>query len=129
MDPAAYSTVDVQAAAGQMLDDGLREWIGQYDAEYCLSTMDDMGVVASKVYHIDDILADPVFAERDIIVSVDDDELGPVRMQGVIPQFATSPSAVWRTGPALGPDNNLVYQQWLDLDENALTTLRSQHII
>lgn len=118
LDPDSYSDAARQVAGTKVLDDGLREWMAQRPSDECLRLMDEFGVVGSKVYDVRDIVADPIFAERGSIVSVDDAELGPVRMQGVVPDFVGDPGVVWRTGPALGEDNDLVYGQWLGLDES-----------
>lgn len=128
-DTEKYSTQADQVAGTQELDDGLRAWIAQHDTEECLRVMEDAGVVASKVHDMDDILGDPIFAERGSIVTVPDDDLGEVRMQGVVPELVGHPGAVWRTGPSLGEDNDLVYGEWLGLDGDELTRLREDGIV
>ena len=86
-------------------------------------------VVASRVFDAADIAADPVYAERGDIVTVDDPDLGPVRMQAVLPHFRQRPGQVWRTGPALGQDNPLVYRQWLGLGADELADLEKRGVI
>jgi formyl-CoA transferase len=36
---------------------------------------------------------------------------------------------VWRTGPALGEDNDVVYGEWLGLDSDELTRLRNEGVV
>ncbi|MCY1382345.1 Succinyl-CoA--L-malate CoA-transferase beta subunit [compost metagenome] len=55
-----------------------------------------------------DIFRDPHIAAREGIVSVHDDELGPVRMQSVVPRFSATPGAVHHAGPSLGQHNDEV---------------------
>ena len=45
------------------------------------------GVVYNRVYDIEAIYADPFFTDRDDIIEVPDAELGPVRMQGIVPKL------------------------------------------
>lgn len=123
LDPEDFGDAARQAAGTQVLDDGLRVWMAQHPTEECLELMDSFGVVGSKVYDVRDIVADPIFQERNAIVTVPDDDLGAVRMQGVFPEFVGDPGRVWRTGPGLGEDNELVYHQWLGLTEQELTAL------
>ena len=87
--------------------------MAEHDTQTCLQAMEDAGVVGSMVFDVDDILADPIFAERGSIVTVPDRDLGEVRMQGVVPEFVGDPGAVWRTAPELGEDNDLVYGEWI----------------
>lgn len=129
MDPEQYASQADQAAGTQELDDGLRAWIAKHSTEDCLKVMEAAGVVASKVYDMDDILADPVFEERGSIVTLPDDDLGEVRMQGVVPTFVGDEGAVWRTAPALGEDNDLVYGEWLGLDQQERDRLSRDGVI
>lgn len=128
-DEQEFATNAAQIAGRQKLDDGLCEWMARHDTAACLAQMDAAGVVGSKVFNVDDILADPIFKERELITTVADADLGEVRMQGVIPQIPTNPGTVWRTGPELGVDNELVYGQWLGLDETALADLAEAKVI
>ena len=61
--------------------------------------MEQLEVVASRIFSVEDILADQTYHERGDIITVDDADLGPVRMQGVIPTLTNHPGTVWRTGP------------------------------
>lgn len=63
----------------------------------------------SPIYDAADIFADPHFIARESIVSVADEELGPVRMQCVVPRFSETPVAVRRAGPALGQHNDEIF--------------------
>ena len=108
-----YRTVADQLAHKDRLDDLLHEWIGQRPADECLEQMAKLEVVASRIFSAQDILDDPIYAERKDIIEIDDPDLGTVRMQGVVPRIAFRPGSVWRTGASLGQDNDLVYGGWL----------------
>jgi len=124
-----YRTVAQQTERKQRLDDLLRAWIAARPAEAALAEMAVREVVASRVYTAADILADPIYAEREDIVEVPDPELGPVRMQAVVPRLAERPGSVWRTGAALGQDNDLVFGEWLGRPDDELAELRSKGVI
>lgn len=124
-----FATTEQQMAGRVRLDDGLREWVAARPAAECLEAFAHADVVASRVFSAQDIANDPIYAERGDIITVDDADLGPVRMQAVIPHFRQRPGRVWRTGPALGQDNHLVYGQWLGLGADELADLEKQHVI
>ena len=124
-----FGTAEQQHAGRGRLDDGLRAWVAERDTAECLEAFARAEVVASRVFSAADIAEDPVYAERGDIVTVDDADLGPVRMQGVIPHFRQRPGRVWRTGPALGQDNRLVYRDWLGLDEEELADLEKRSVV
>ena len=110
-----YATVEAQLARRKELDDGLREWVARQPLEECLAEMKARDVVASRIYTVADIVDDPSYREREQVITVTDPDLGPVRMQNVVPKFSSNPGQVWRTGPSLGQDNELVYQEYLGL--------------
>jgi crotonobetainyl-CoA:carnitine CoA-transferase CaiB-like acyl-CoA transferase len=83
----------------------------------------------SPVYDIADIVADPHFIEREMLIQVHDEELGPVKMQNVVPRFSETPGRVWRTGPGIGQHNDDVYGQELGLSPAQQSALRERGII
>ncbi len=129
LDPDDFGDSARQTAGTKVLDDGLRVWMASRNTADCLEQMERAGVVGSKVFDVDDILADPIFQERGSIVTVEDDDLGQVRMQGVVPAFVGDPGEVWRTGPKLGQDNDLVYRDWLGIDDDEMARLAEGGVV
>jgi crotonobetainyl-CoA:carnitine CoA-transferase CaiB-like acyl-CoA transferase len=121
--------VEGQGAGRDYLDDQLREWIASRSAQDALHEMHAHEVVAARVYSAADIVKDPIYAERNDVVTVDDPNLGPVRMQAVIPKLLNHPGHIWRTGPALGEDNDLVYRTYLGLTAERYAQLRANGTI
>ncbi|MET0295417.1 MAG: CoA transferase [Phenylobacterium sp.] len=68
------------------------------------------GVVPfGPVYNVADIAADPHFAARDMLVSLDIEGLpGPMQVAGQPLKFSKTPAAVSRPGPNLGQDTEAV---------------------
>jgi len=124
-----FATVAAQRDQGDLLDEALREWVAQRATDDALSQLADADVVASRIFSVRDIAEDPTYAELGDIVSIEDPELGPVKMQGVIPRLERHPGGVWRTGAALGEDNDDVLGRWLDMDAAAIDALRDELVI
>jgi formyl-CoA transferase len=129
LDAADYATVADQAARRDELDAHLRAWMSQRRTEEALRDLAEAEVVASRIFSVADIVADPVYEELGDIVQVEDPQLGPVRMQGVIPRLERHPGEVWRTGAALGEDNREVLSRWLGLAEERIRALRELGVI
>lgn len=127
--PSDYQTARQQAEHRNRLDQLLTRWIGQRTADECLPAMAALEVVASRIYSAEDIVNDRTYQERGDIVTVPDPDLGEVRMQAVVPMLHQRPGRVWRVGPGLGDDNDLVYRDWLGLPESRVTQLREQGVI
>jgi crotonobetainyl-CoA:carnitine CoA-transferase CaiB-like acyl-CoA transferase len=90
----------------------------------------DAGEVGwSPINSIADVFADPHFQAREALVSVEDEELGTVRMQNVVPRYSATPGRVASTGPALGQHNDEIFGTWLGLDAAELARLREEDVI
>jgi formyl-CoA transferase len=127
--PEDFDTVAQQVARSDELDDALRAWIKQRSTAEALAAMADAEVVASQIFSMDDIAADPTYAEREAIVSVPDEQLGDVRMQAVVPKMHSHGGTVWRTGPRLGADNEVVCKQWLGIADADFEALCASGVI
>ena len=120
-----YATVADQSRRREVIDARLQQWIAERDAEEALAVMAAAGVVASRIFDITDIVADPIYAERGDIVNVEDPDLGRVRMQAALPRFENRPGGIWRSAPRLGEDNDVVFLDWLGIPAEELQRLRS----
>lgn len=124
--PEDYATRALQAERSERLDSLVRDWIRERPLSECLEVMDQLEVVASPIYTVEDILKDESYRERDAIVEIDDPDLGPLRMQNVFPKLANYPGRVWRSAPHLGQDNSMVYKDILGLTDERLAELRAE---
>ncbi len=121
-----YDSREKQSARSDELDSALAQWVGRHRTDECLLKLADAGVVGSRIYSVADIVEDAVYRELADVVALADPDLGKVRMQGVIPRFRCTPGSVWRTGPSLGQDNDLVLREWLGLGDEVLDTLTQE---
>ena len=76
-----------------------------------------------------DLLTDPHIADREMIIALEDEDLGPVRMQGVVPKLSKSPGKVVHTGPRLGSSNEAIYEGLLGIDKAEMERLRNAGVI
>lgn len=124
-----YATSADQVKRREHLDGLVRQWISEHSLAECMAKMEELEVVASPIYTVDDMLSDQTFAERENVVVVEDADLGQTRMQGVVPRLTNHSGAIWRSAPALGEDNTLVYGDYLGLDTAEIEALSSANII
>lgn len=121
---ADYTNREDQARNADRLDKLLASWISTRSVEECMAAMKAIGVVASPIYDMNNILEDQTFKERENIVEIEVPKLGKVKMQNVVPKLANYTGAVWRAAPPLGSDNELVYGQFLGKSEVEIATLK-----
>ena len=102
----------------------LGEWVATRPTNECATVLAGAGVSVSRVYSVADIVADPLYNARENLVTVDDPDLGPVRMPAVLPHLRSHPGRVWRTAPTLGQDNDDVFSNQLGLSQSEIARLR-----
>lgn len=124
-----YVTVEQQNEKRQRLDSLLAVWVREHTAEEAIKTMRAAEVTASRIYTMDDIVADETYREREDIIEIDDPELGTVKMQSVIPRMNIHTGSVWRTGPSLGQDTDMVLKEFAGLSDDDIAGLRSRSVI
>lgn len=129
LDKSKYLTWDAQREGAAEIDAALQEWVSQRTVDECLQAMRAFDVTGERIFSMADIVDDPIYAEREDIITVQDDELGPVRMQGVVPKLRRNPGRVWRAAPSLGQDNVDVLTRWLDLSEAECANLAARGVI
>jgi crotonobetainyl-CoA:carnitine CoA-transferase CaiB-like acyl-CoA transferase len=74
-------------------------------------------------------MSDPQVEALDAITTIDDEDLGPLRMQNVMFRLSESPGAIRFGGRRLGQDNEDVYGERLGLDPERLTELHAEGVI
>ncbi|MDL5159325.1 CaiB/BaiF CoA transferase family protein [Actinomycetospora termitidis] len=84
------------------LDEAVGSWIAARDRDEVVEAFEKAEAAVAPIYTAADVLADPQYAALESIVTVDDDELGPVRFQNVPFRLSETPGAVRTAGPALG---------------------------
>jgi crotonobetainyl-CoA:carnitine CoA-transferase CaiB-like acyl-CoA transferase len=96
------------------LDDVISGWIAEHTLAEVIDIFDEYGVAIAPYLSIADIVEDPQYAAREAIITIDDEDLGPVRMQNVFPKFKRTPGKVRHTGRArIGHDQQDVLDDWL----------------
>ncbi len=104
-------------------------WIRERTLAELERTLSEAGLAYMLVHSVADIFADPQYAARESIQSVEHPRVGRLKMPGVGPKLSATPAAPIRAAPALGEHNAEVYGGWLGLDERTLQRLAASSII
>ena len=119
----SYGSRELITANCPHLEERLAAWIAAHDEHECISQMRTMGVVAAAILDASDIVADETYRERGSIITVDDPDLGPLRMQGVVPRLANHTGDVWQAAPKLGEHTEQVLRCELGMSDAEIAVL------
>jgi crotonobetainyl-CoA:carnitine CoA-transferase CaiB-like acyl-CoA transferase len=80
-------------------------------------------------YTTDQIFADPQYQARADIITVEDADLGPIRMTNAFPFMSETPAKIRHAGPRKGQHNSEILGDELGLSEAMLAKLAADGVI
>ena len=94
----------------------------QRDTADWLTRLEDVGVPASPVLSIGDMLKDPQVLAREMVVDVEHSHLGTTKALGSPVKFSTTPTSISRGAPMLGEHTREILGEfgYLDVEIDAL---------
>jgi crotonobetainyl-CoA:carnitine CoA-transferase CaiB-like acyl-CoA transferase len=108
-----------------LVDEAVGAWFAEKRRDEALALMRAAHVTVGPVYTIADAMADAHFREREIIVEVDDAELGRVPMHNIVPRLSRTPGVLRRPAPQLGEHTDSILAE-TGLDAEAIARLRKE---
>ena len=100
------------------------------DASDWLALFDVTGIPSAPINDIEAVMNDPQVLERNMIVSVEDDQAGIVKIAGNPIKMSTlAESPIREKVPEIGEHNSLIYGSLLGLDADELARLREEGVI
>jgi len=93
---------DGRAAKSGLLDAAITHWTSSLPIEQVLSALEAAEVPAGRIYSVADIVSDPHYQARDMLLDAELPGGVSVKMPGIVPKLSETPGAVNWQGPALG---------------------------
>lgn len=127
-DDPRFSTTPARVRHVEEIDGAVAAWCAALPLQALADRLDQAQVPFSKVYGIDDVLADPHFIERQAVIRLPDPDLGTLPAPAIVPRFSGFAPPPPRTGPAPGEHNAQVYGA-LGLTEADLARLAAEGVV
>ncbi len=100
-----YATNAARVAHREEVDAIVGGWIGQRTLKDCLAFFEKEDITAAPIYNAAQIAEDPHFQERQVVVEVEDEELGSIPMHNVTPRLSGTPGGFRIPAPSIGQHN------------------------
>jgi crotonobetainyl-CoA:carnitine CoA-transferase CaiB-like acyl-CoA transferase len=110
-----------------LVDEAVGGWFAVRPRDEALARMREAGVTAGPVYNISDAMADAHFLERQVLVEVEDAELGSLPVHNVVPRLSATPGVWRRQAPALGEHTDEILRS-VGFDEAEIAQFRAEGI-
>ncbi len=128
-DDPAYATHAARGANMHALDEEVTTWTRSLSSDELLGVLQRHGVPAGRVYTARDMLTDPHYLARDMVVRARSAQGWEVPMAGVVPKFGGTPGSVRSVGPALGQHTEEVLRAVGGLADQEISELLERGVI
>ena len=129
IDDVRFETNERRVENVEELDAIIEDWTRQHTTDEAIERMEACDAIVGPVYSIADAFEDAHFDARDVIVEVEDEDLGSMHTYGTVPRFSRTPGTISHLGPGHGEHNDEVYLNELGMDSNRYRTLRKDGVI
>ncbi|MFJ8080540.1 CaiB/BaiF CoA transferase family protein [Streptomyces sp. NPDC096205] len=125
IDEPWFATGADRARHADVLDEAVGTWIADRTRTEVLQAFEKADAAIAPVQDVRDVMTDPQYTALDTVTTVDDPDLGPLRMQNVLFRLSATPGAIRWAGRPHGADTEAVLTE-LGLTESELTALRAE---
>ena len=123
-----FATGHQRAQHADELDDAVGAWIAARPTADVLAAFEAAEAAIGPVYDVAGVMSDPQYAALGTVHTIDDDELGPVKMQNLLFRISETPGAIRWAGRPHGADTAEVLSQ-LGVTGDELDALRDQGVV
>ncbi|UTY59846.1 CaiB/BaiF CoA-transferase family protein [Massilia sp. erpn] len=127
-DDPQFARNDGRAAQSALIDAAIAGWTSANGIDAVLAALEAAEVPAGRIYSVADIVADPHYQARDMILQATLPDGVQVKMPGIVPKLSDTPGAVRWQGPTLGQHTAEVLAG-LGLDATAIQRLADEGAI
>lgn len=117
----------------ERIDRAITDWTSRHSLEEVVARLEDSGVPVGPIYTAAEILHDPHYAERGMLVrhtvEIDTCDVREVTFPGVVPKLTRSPGSTRGVGPDLGEHTDEVLTGLLGLPQVEVDRLRTDRVL
>ncbi|WCK55257.1 CoA transferase [Aneurinibacillus sp. Ricciae_BoGa-3] len=125
-----YATHSARGNNQKELDERIECWTRTKTCNELLEILVHHSVPSGRIFTAQDMVNDPHFLAREMIINYEHPALGSFPMPGIVPKLSRTPGQIQHSGPSsIGQHNQEIFAQLLGLDESKLTKLASKEVI
>lgn len=121
-----------RADHSKLLDETIANWTSRRPLSEVMDVMVAAAVPAGPIYSAADVITDPHFRARDMLLEMDvvvEDRAEPVLFPGIVPKLEQMPGRVQWLGPELGAHTSEVLSGLLKLTDDEIAGLRNRKVV
>ncbi len=118
----------VERARHDELDEAVACWIAARDLDEVTREFEAAGAAIAPVQDARQVLEDPQYRALESFVTLDDEDLGPLRIQNVLFRMLVTPGRVRFAGRRLGQDTRRILAERLGVSDERLSELAAKGV-
>lgn len=107
----------------------INEWLSHLTLVEADTILADAGVPASRIYRMTDIFESELYKSRNMILDIDDERFGSIKLAGIVPKLSETPGHVFRAGQDPGTDTYDVLVREFGFEPARIKELENQGFI
>ena len=111
------------------IDAIVEAWTRSHDLEQIEEILGAEDVPASRIFTMEDIFASEHYRFRKMLLDVPDEDLGSVKLPGIVPKLSRTPGQVRWSGHRNGQDSHAILREYLNLDDAEIERLLGTGVI
>ena len=119
---------DGRARHSELIDDAIAAWTGSLGIDEVLAVLEGAEVPAGRIYSAADIVADPHYQARDMLLDTTLPDGVTLKMPGIVPKLSATPGQVNWQGPTLGQHTDTLLTE-LGLSEADIQRLKKDGVV
>jgi crotonobetainyl-CoA:carnitine CoA-transferase CaiB-like acyl-CoA transferase len=124
-----FSSAGERSRNGDLLDEAVAKWIAARPLSEVTEEFERVGAALAPIYDVEQLMNDPHVIARETITTVEDEDLGPMKMQNLMFRMLRTPGSIRFPGRRLGQDNEQFYRESLGLTDEYVAALRDKGVL
>jgi crotonobetainyl-CoA:carnitine CoA-transferase CaiB-like acyl-CoA transferase len=121
-------TVDAANRNRAQFNAHVSSWMAERDLAEIDRLFDEAGAVGTPVWDSKAITESPQVQSRNMVIEVEDPDLGKFQMTGIVPKLSRTPGNVRHAGRHIGSANDEVFSKLLGLTKEQIDQLRQSRV-
>jgi crotonobetainyl-CoA:carnitine CoA-transferase CaiB-like acyl-CoA transferase len=124
-----FDSAGERSRHGDLLDDAVAKWIAERPLSEVTEQFQRAGAALAPICDVQQLMSDPHVVARETITTVDDEDLGPIKMQNLIFRMLGTPGSIRFAGRRLGQDNEQFYRESLGITTEDVAELTAKGVL
>jgi crotonobetainyl-CoA:carnitine CoA-transferase CaiB-like acyl-CoA transferase len=124
-----FASQSARNANEPALDRIIGAWTAERELDELERTLQAADVPASRIFTMADIFRDPHYAARRMLQEVEDEDIGPVTLAGVVPRMSATPGEVRWPGRRTGQDTAAVLRELAGASDDEIDELARRGVV